>query len=259
MPLTENALEYWDDYSGIAEDIDWSNIRANYNPGFFMQPEYMAFSHDGAQLLVNLQQNSALVRVDLRTATAQAVDGFGLKPWNVNGIDIIDSDKSCNKFITNPFLYSNRKPDVIASAEIDGVNFVFTADEGSDDDYGPYEEKMEVGNLLLGTTLGLRSFSAISESFFSTVSSTQGATALFNSDCPDNGLESFCANGLEISIGSDAVNFSNPIAPVLEKIVALGGRGIGIYKVPPSYDDEIEFIWDSVRFCWWIVQKLVNF
>lgn len=246
MPLTEKALEYWDDHSDIRDEIDWSDIRANYNPGFFMQPEFMHFNHDGTQLFVNLQQNSALVRVEVSSATARAIDGFGLKPWTSGtGIDIVD-DNSCDAFVTNPFLYSNRKPDGIATVKIDGSDYVLTADEGSDDDYGAYEEKIDAGDLLSGTTLGLRNFVAVSEELFSTVNSTLGQATMFNSDCEDNGL-SVCANGLELTIGSDAVNFDDPSAPVLERIVALGGRGIGVYKIPNSYGEQIEFVWDSVR------------
>ena len=57
MPLTENAMEYFDLYSNQADDIDWAAIRAEYNPGIFLEPEFMAFNEDGSQLLVNLQEN----------------------------------------------------------------------------------------------------------------------------------------------------------------------------------------------------------
>jgi hypothetical protein len=243
MPLTEKALEYWDENSNLADEIDWSSIRADYNPGIFMQPEFIQFSHDGTQLFVNLQQNSALVRIDVASATAEAIDGYGLKEWTTGaGIDII-KDGGCDQFVTSPVLYSNRKPDGIATIEIDGVDYVLTADEGSDADYGPYEEKMDAGDLFNGVTLGQRNFVA-SPAFFNTTDSAQGQTAPFNSDCEDNGLP-WCADGLEITIGSDAVDYSDPTAPVVEKVVALGGRGISIYKLPGSYDAEIEFIWDS--------------
>lgn len=245
MPLTLKAMEYWDDHSDIRDEIDWADIRSNYNPGFFMQPEFMKFNHDGTQLFVNLQQNSALVRVEVATATARAIDGFGLKPWtDGTGIDIID-DESCDAYVTNAFLFSNRKPDGIATVKIDGSDYVLTADEGSDDDYGPYEEKRDAGDVFSGTMLGLRSFVAVSEEFFNTVNSTLGETTMFNSECENNGF-AMCADGLEITIGSDAVNFDDPSAPVLERIVALGGRGIGIYKIPDSFEEEIEFVWDSV-------------
>lgn len=57
MPLTLKAMEYWDLYSKDADDIDWTSIRAQYNPGLFLEPEYMAFNDDGDQLYVNLQEN----------------------------------------------------------------------------------------------------------------------------------------------------------------------------------------------------------
>jgi hypothetical protein len=32
MPLTLKSMEYWDDFSDLRDDIDWSAIRAQYNP-----------------------------------------------------------------------------------------------------------------------------------------------------------------------------------------------------------------------------------
>ena len=57
MPLTYNAMIYWDLHSNIADDVDWTEVLADYNPGLFLEPEFMAFTEDGSQLLVNLQEN----------------------------------------------------------------------------------------------------------------------------------------------------------------------------------------------------------
>jgi hypothetical protein len=142
MPLTEKAMQHWDDFSNISDDSDWASIRAVYNPALlFLEPENFAFSDDGKVLYVNLQENSALLRVDIESASAKAVDGYGLKAWTSrNGIDIVEDD-GCSLFATNPAIYSNRAPDGIASVDIDGVNYILTADEGDDKSYGNYDEK----------------------------------------------------------------------------------------------------------------------
>ena len=57
MPLTENAMQYWDENSNQRNDIDFSAVRAAYNPGIFLEPEFLAFTDDGSQLYVNLQEN----------------------------------------------------------------------------------------------------------------------------------------------------------------------------------------------------------
>lgn len=70
LPLPLNALEYWDDYSLIADDVDFAEARANYQPASNLEPEYLAWSADGNTLFVNLQENNALVTVDAVAGTA---------------------------------------------------------------------------------------------------------------------------------------------------------------------------------------------
>jgi hypothetical protein len=244
MPLTNKSMEYWDDFSELRDDIDWSAVRAQYNPAFFFAPEFMQFSQDSSQLYVNLQKNSALVRVDVATAEAKVVDGYGLKAWSGNGIDIL-KDGGCDVYATSPVLYTLRASDGIDTVEIDGVAYLVTADEGTDADFGAYEEKIDAGDLLLGTTLTQRNFVA-PDSFFSTTNSAEGDSARFNSNCVDNSLP-WCADSFEISLGSSAVDYSDPSAPVISRIVGFGGRGIAIFRIPDSYEEPIEFVWDSVR------------
>jgi hypothetical protein len=247
MPLTLNALEYWDVHSRIASNVDWSTIRADYSPNLFLQPEYIQFSPDSRTLLVNLQKNSAIARIDILAATLVAIDGYGLKSWTTgDGIDIVDDD-GCNRSITHPLLYSVPAPDGFATVEIDGELYVLTANEGSDFDYGEsFSEKVDAGDIFNGIQFGEQGL-VVNGSIFSTTNSTFGLSANFNSDCEANQLE-WCADGLEITLGSSAVDYSNASAPVFNRIVAFGGRGMSIYKVPLATADAIEtieFIWDS--------------
>jgi hypothetical protein len=93
--------------------------------------EYIQFSPDSKTLLVNLQTNSALARIDILSATVVAIDGYGIKSWTTgDGIDIVQDD-GCNVSVTLPLLYSVPPPDVIANVEIDGELYVVTANEGS--------------------------------------------------------------------------------------------------------------------------------
>lgn len=247
MPLTFNALVYWDDFSSIANEIDWATIRADYSPNLFLQPEYIQFSPDSKTLLVNLQTNSALARIDILSATLVAIDGYGLKSWTSgDGIDIVQDD-GCNVSVTHPLLYSVPAPDVIASVEIDGELYVVTANEGSDFEYGDlFSEKVDAKDLFNGIEFGQQGF-VVNQTIFNTTNSSFGLSANFNADCETNQLE-WCADGLEITLGSSAVDYSNASAPILNRIVAFGGRGMSIYKVPLANADaieQIEFIWDS--------------
>lgn len=73
LPLSENALEYWDDYSSIADDIDFTAARANYTTASVLEPEYLAWSADDTYVLVSLQENSALVKINVATEEAEDI------------------------------------------------------------------------------------------------------------------------------------------------------------------------------------------
>jgi hypothetical protein len=131
-------------------------------------------------LYVNLQENSAILRIDIETASAKVVDGYSLKAWTSgNGIDIVEYD-GCSLFVTNQALYSNRAPDDIATVDIDGVTYILTTDEGDD-------EKIEAGDLFNGGTLDQAGFTASSE-FFDPNSTSEGFSAPFNSDCENTAI-----------------------------------------------------------------------
>jgi hypothetical protein len=205
-------------------------------------PEFMAFNEDGSQLYLNLQDNSALVRIDTSTGQALSVDGYGLKPATTLGVDIVD-DGEC-KLVTNPCLYLGRTPDGIFSLQYEGVNYVLTADEGSDFDLGDYEEKFDSQDLFLKNGTFAFEGWTFADDFFVPGDPSKGCTANFNADCENLGLE-WCSN-FEMSVGSSAVDYSNPASPKFERIVGFGGRGISVFKIPESTSERISLVWDSV-------------
>jgi hypothetical protein len=208
----------------------------------------MAFNEDGSQLYLSLQDNSALVRIDTVTGQALSVDGYGLKPATsaTQGFDIVD-DGECKR-VTNPCLYLDRKPDGIFALQYEGINYVLTADEGSDFDLGDYEEKFDSHDLFLKNGTFAFEGWTFAEDFFVPGEPSKGCTANFNADCESLGLE-WCSN-FEISVGSSAVDYSNPASPKFERIVGLGGRGIAVYQVPESTTERISLVWDSVSILW---------
>ncbi len=245
MPLSLKAMEYWDDHSDIADDLNLQGMRDNYKPSYFFMPEYMRFSNDNKKLFVNLQDNSALIQIDTETAEAKRIDGYGLKPIKDIGFDLV-KDGGCSEYISNDNLFAMRLPDTIDTLELDGVTYIFTADEGTDFDFDDYEEKFDAGKIFDGSSIGLKGFTA-PPAFFNTSNPESSPTARFNNECKNFGTFSKCLDGVEITVGSQAVDYSNPQNPVIEKLVLFGGRGISVFKVPQSYNDPIEFVWDSVR------------
>lgn len=213
-------------------------------PFFPSSPEFMAFNDDGSQLYLNLQVNSALVRIDTNTGQALSVDGYGLKPATSGaGFDIV-KDGEC-KLVTNSCLYLGRTPDGIFSLQYEGKNYVLTADEGSDYDLGDYEEKFDSHDLFLKNgTFALDGWT-FGENVIVPGDSSLGCSANFNEECESLGLE-WCSN-FEMTVGSSAVDYSDPTSPKLNRIVGFGGRGIAVFEVPESTFDRITLVWDSVR------------
>jgi hypothetical protein len=250
LPLTKKAARYWNSEATDGTTYGWEEaggVIAQFNPAIVMDPEFLAFNEDGSELFINLQDNSALVRVDTDTAVASSIDGYGLKSFGsgTKGVDIVKDD-ACT-FVTNNCLYMEKTPDAIATVEYEGVTYVLTADEGSDFDLGPYEEKRSTADLFGENAVFLHAGFTFDPSFFVPGDSTAGCTANFQADCEANleaGLVDWCSN-LDVTIGSSAVDYSDVTAPKMNKIVGFGGRGIGIYQLSSNPEDRMVQVFDS--------------
>lgn len=141
-------------------------------------------------------------------------------------------------------LYTLRSADSIASMTVDGVDYVVTANEGDDAEYGDFEEKVKGKDIFIGATLGFAGMTA-DEAIFSPTSITEGLSRFFNDDCDEVNAETpFCSKSMRFSVGSSMVDFSNPEAPNIYRLAGIGGRGITIFKVT---DSGLEEVWDSAE------------
>ena len=70
LPLSANALEYWDDHSSIVDSLDFATARASYTAASVLEPEWLVWTPDGKHVLVSLQENCALVEINVATKTA---------------------------------------------------------------------------------------------------------------------------------------------------------------------------------------------
>jgi hypothetical protein len=241
MPLTRNAMIYWNAELGLGWDTP-NGLIDQYNPALAFDPEFLAFSNDGTELYLNLQQNSAMVRISTATGTALSVDGYGLKDLTTGpGADIV-KDGEC-KLVTNPCLFLARSPDGIATVEYEGVNYVLLAEEGSDFDLGDYEEKADSNDIFQGNGTFAYSNFTFDASFFAEGDSSAGCSANFNAECESNDLP-WCSN-FELTVGSSAVDYTDPTAPKMNRIVGFGGRGISIFRVPSNVQQQITMVWES--------------
>lgn len=69
MPLSLNAMMYWNTFEGN----NFTAAIEAYTPASVLEPEYLAWGQDESKLYVNLQENNALVIVDVATNEAESI------------------------------------------------------------------------------------------------------------------------------------------------------------------------------------------
>ena len=111
-----------------------------YGPGASasqdLEPEYIALSADGKTAWVTLQENNALAKVDIATATVTDILPLGFKDHGATGneMDVSDRDGPSNsaliKIKTWAGVNGMYQPDSMVSYTVGGKTYLVTANEG---------------------------------------------------------------------------------------------------------------------------------
>lgn len=152
-------------FDGSEDALRASGVRI-FGPGASasqdFEPEYIAYSADGAIAYVSLQENNALAIVDVASATVTDVLPLGFKDHSLpgNGLDASDDDGEIN--IASWPVLGMYMPDSIASFTVGGQTYLITANEGDareytfDNDLGEEEtafaEEQRIEDLTLDPT-----------------------------------------------------------------------------------------------------------
>ncbi|WP_374295584.1 choice-of-anchor I family protein [Acinetobacter sp.] len=115
MQLTETGVRIYGPNASVAQDLE---------------PEYITISSDSKTAWVTLQENNALAKVDLATATVTDVLPLGFKDHGVAGQGIDASDDGVVNIQTWAGVYGVYMPDAITSYDVDGLTYLVTANEG---------------------------------------------------------------------------------------------------------------------------------
>jgi len=99
-----------------------------------LEPEYIALSEDESKAYVALQENNAIAIIDIAAKSVIAVKGLGYKDLNDprNALDLVKDNKI--KLENVPF-FGMYMPDGIATHNINGKQYLFTANEGDATDF----------------------------------------------------------------------------------------------------------------------------
>ena len=134
-------------FDGQQAALEAAGVRI-YGPGATvsqdLEPEYIAVSPDSQWAYVSLQENNAYAIVDLLNLEITEVISFGLKDHSVfpNTLDL--SDETDFIFDANWPVKGMYMPDAIACYEVDGTQFIVTANEGDAREYDTYEEERKI-------------------------------------------------------------------------------------------------------------------
>ena len=166
LPLPLGAMEHFDLHSARHNrhggTLDLGSARRAYRPVSQLEPEYLAWSADGSKVFVNLQENAAIVTVDVATATAERISPLGLTDWSAaggtDGIDIVD-DGAC-RLQHYEGLFSINSADTIGSFEVDGEVYVMAAMEGGRVRYGDFKEDQKLRSVVASNASFGKNFAA---------------------------------------------------------------------------------------------------
>lgn len=109
------------------------------------EPEYITTSADSQKAWVTLQENNAIAEINLASGTINSVWGLGTKDMSLpgNGFDI--SDNNGEILIANWPIQTYFIPDGVGNYSVNGTNYIVTANEGDEKEYGSFVERTTIG------------------------------------------------------------------------------------------------------------------
>ena len=116
-----------------------------------IEPEYITISQDGTTAFATLQENNAIAKIDIASATVTDILPLGEKDHGLAGneLDVSDQDNSIN-IKTWPGVRGLFLPDAMASYTVGGVTYLVTANEGDARAWGEDTQAYFDGDSTLG-------------------------------------------------------------------------------------------------------------
>ncbi|MDR0918000.1 MAG: hypothetical protein LBM93_01920, partial [Oscillospiraceae bacterium] len=117
-------------------------------PSNDLEPEYIAVSEDSEKAYISLQEANSVAVLNIAEKRFESVNGLGFKDHTLTGneIDILKDGKA---ELSNQDFLGVYMPDGIATVDINGINYVLTANEGDAREWADYEDsdsfKFETG------------------------------------------------------------------------------------------------------------------
>lgn len=113
------------------------------------EPEYLTISDDDSKAWLSLQENNAIVELNLTTNSIVNIRSLGSKDYSNSmfGMDVSDQTKGIN--IANFPVKGLYMPDAIAKYNVGGTDYIVTANEGDARGYSGFSEESRISGLSL--------------------------------------------------------------------------------------------------------------
>jgi hypothetical protein len=137
----------WDDQIDELRDAGVRIFGLNATVSKDLEPEFITISSNSRKAWVTLQENNAVARINLQTFQVEAILPLGLKDHSIrpNSIDV--SDRNDSVFMANwDHLKGMYLPDAIGYYKIGNTEYVVTANEGDQREYGVINEGISLSD-----------------------------------------------------------------------------------------------------------------
>ena len=117
-----------------------------------IEPEYITISQDNTTAFVTLQENNAIAKINIATATVTDIFPLGEKDHGLAGneFDASDEEDGAINIRTWPGVRGLYLPDAMASYSVGGVTYLVTANEGDARAWGEDNDDYFAGDATLG-------------------------------------------------------------------------------------------------------------
>lgn len=116
------------------------------------EPEYIAISDDNSKAYVSLQENNAMLVIDLAALQIDTLYPLGYSDYS-SGNAMDASDQTGQILITSLPVKGAYMPDAISYATINGQGYVFSANEGDSREFGSVVDANRISSLTLDPTV----------------------------------------------------------------------------------------------------------
>ena len=141
LGMVQNVTTMFFDEVEIPADL---RIKPGVSPAIDIEPEYVAINVTGTTAWVSLQENNGLAIIDIIAKKISAVTSLGVKDfWRID----IDSKDGANVALAPDNVYGLYQPDTIVSYQVNGKDYIVSANEGDDRDYSGWEDYAKASEL----------------------------------------------------------------------------------------------------------------